>query len=69
MIEHPDALIAEYIAHRRMRDEQVAACLRDGVTDPDAIVQRIYPVLPAALRSAARATVEAHLEKLRDGGL
>jgi hypothetical protein len=47
-----------------MRDEQVAACLRDGVTDPDAIVSRIYPDLSPALRSAARATVEAHLQKL-----
>ena len=61
IIDDPLALIDEYIAHRRMRDEQVAACLRDGVTDIDAIVRRIYPDLAPALAPAARATVEAHL--------
>lgn len=66
VIDNPGEVIAEYIAHRRMRDEQVATCLRDGVTDPDAIVSRIYPDLSPALRSAALATVEAHLQKLRE---
>lgn len=66
IIEDPVGLIHEYLAHRRMRDAQVAGCLRDGLTDPDAIVRRLYPDLPATLRSAARATVEAHLEKLRE---
>ena len=69
VISRPAGLIAEYIAHRRMRDEQVAACLRDGVTDPDEIVARIYPDLHPGLRSAARATVEAHLEHVRDRDL
>lgn len=70
VITRPAEVIADYIAHRRMRDEQVAACLRDGVTDPDEIVTRLYPELPAPLRSAAKATVEAHIEKLStDGGL
>ena len=61
VIDDPLALIAEYVAHRRMRDEQVAACLRDGLTDLDDIVRRIYPDLAPALVPAARATVEAHL--------
>lgn len=69
IIENPLALIDEYIAHRRMRDEQVSACLSSGLTDPDAIVDRIYPGLDPSLRAAARATVEAHIEKLRDPGL
>jgi len=65
VIDDPLPLIAEYVAHRRMRDEQVSACLRDGLTDIDAIVARIYPGLAPALLAAARATVEAHLEKLK----
>lgn len=69
IIEDPTGLIAEYVSHRRMRDEQVTACLRDGVTDLDEMVARIYPDLAPALRSAARATVEAHVLKLRDGGI
>ena len=69
IIDDPLRLIAEYLEHRRMRDEQVIACLRDGVTDPDAIVRRIYPDLAAGLHAAARATIEAHIEKVRGDGI
>lgn len=65
IIDRPLELIAEYLEHRRQRESQVRACLADGVTDVDAIVDRIYPNLLAALRPAARMTVEAHLDKLR----
>jgi glyoxylase-like metal-dependent hydrolase (beta-lactamase superfamily II) len=67
VIRDPLPLIAEYIAHRNMRTEQVAACLAAGIADPDAIVARIYPDIVQALRPAARATVEAHVEYLREG--
>jgi glyoxylase-like metal-dependent hydrolase (beta-lactamase superfamily II) len=66
IIEHPLELIAEYIAHRQAREAQVKACLADGITDVDAIVSRIYPDISAAVRPAARLTVEAHLEKIHD---
>lgn len=66
VIEEPVALIREYIEHRRTRDAQVQACLDAGIVDVGAIVARIYPGLAAELRPAARLTVEAHLEKLRD---
>jgi glyoxylase-like metal-dependent hydrolase (beta-lactamase superfamily II) len=66
IINQPLELIAAYIAHRRAREEQVRACLSDGVTDIDAIVALIYPGLAEALRPAARMTVQAHLEKLAE---
>jgi len=66
IINDPIELIDNYLEHRRMRDGQVAACLADGITDPDAIVSRIYPDLAPGLRPAARATVEAHLQKIAD---
>jgi len=69
VIEDPLEVIAEYVEHRRMREAQVASCLLDGLTNPDAIVARLYPALPIALRPAARATVEAHVQKLREDGL
>jgi len=69
VITDPLRLIADYLAHRSMRDEQVAACLRDGLTDLDAMVRRIYPDLAPGLLGAARATVEAHLEKIREDEL
>jgi len=66
VIDRPLALIAAYLTHRREREAQVRACLEDGVTDPAAIVSRVYPALAPGLRGAARLTVEAHLEKLKD---
>jgi glyoxylase-like metal-dependent hydrolase (beta-lactamase superfamily II) len=66
VVERPLDLIAEYVEHRRQREAEVLACLADGVVDVDAIVERIYPEIAAAVRPAARLTVEAHLEKLRD---
>jgi glyoxylase-like metal-dependent hydrolase (beta-lactamase superfamily II) len=69
IIEKPMELIAEYLAHRRMREEQVRQCLAQGLTDAGAIVERLYPDLPAGLVAAARATIEAHIEKLREDGL
>jgi glyoxylase-like metal-dependent hydrolase (beta-lactamase superfamily II) len=66
VINDPLALIAEYIAHRRLRDEQVAACLRDGVTDPEAILARVYPDLASSLKTAALATIAAHILNLRE---
>ena len=69
IIERPVKLITEYLAHRRMREEQVRQCLAGGLTDPAAIVERLYPGLPPGLGAAARATIEAHIEKLREDGL
>jgi glyoxylase-like metal-dependent hydrolase (beta-lactamase superfamily II) len=68
VIDDPDALIAEYLAHRQLREDQVLACLARGVEDVDAMVETIYPDVSAAVRPAARVTVEAHLEKLREEG-
>jgi hypothetical protein len=69
IIERPLELIRAYLDHRREREEQVRACLSEGITDTDAIVARIYRGLPVSLRSAARQTILAHLDKLeRESG-
>ena len=65
-IDQPGPLIAEYQAHRQMRERQVLACLADGLTTPEQIVPAIYPDLPAPLTAAARETVLAHLQKIRE---
>ena len=69
VVDRPVDLIREYVAHRQMREAQVLACLREGISDPDAIVARVYGELSDPIRRAARMTVEAHLEKLRGEGL
>jgi glyoxylase-like metal-dependent hydrolase (beta-lactamase superfamily II) len=69
VIERPAELLAEFIAHRLMREAQVRACISKGTTAPADMVKEIYPELPAALVPAATATVEAHIEKLREDAL
>jgi glyoxylase-like metal-dependent hydrolase (beta-lactamase superfamily II) len=68
VIDRPAEIIEEYLAHRQLRERQVLACLNEGTVDIEAIVSRIYPALPDSLRPAARLTIEAHLEKLREEG-
>lgn len=69
IIDDPLGLIRQYIDHRHMREEQVRACLAKGLVDPEAIVAELYPELAEGLRAAARATIEAHIEKLHEDGL
>jgi glyoxylase-like metal-dependent hydrolase (beta-lactamase superfamily II) len=68
LITQPVARIHEYLRHRAERERQVRACLDDGLTDIDTIVMRVYVDTPRALWPAARLTVEALLEKLREDG-
>jgi len=66
VIDRPLDLIREYLEHRRLRERQVLDCLARGTADPDAIVATIYGSLTPAIFRAARQTVEAHLEKIRE---
>lgn len=68
VIEDPAARIAEYLAHRRMREGQVLDALAGGALTPGEIVGVIYRDLDPALHPAAESTVRAHLLKLvREG--
>jgi glyoxylase-like metal-dependent hydrolase (beta-lactamase superfamily II) len=61
VIADPGALIDEYIAHRRMRDAQIASAIAAGASTIEEIVRVVYPQLSARLREAAEETVRAHL--------
>jgi glyoxylase-like metal-dependent hydrolase (beta-lactamase superfamily II) len=65
LIEEPARVLARTAAHRLARETEILRCVDEGLTDPDAIVARLYRGLPDALVRAARLTVEAHLEKIR----
>ena len=67
-IDDPQAILREYIEHRKRREDQIVAALRAGVRRPDAIVDRLYAGLAPALRGMARESVAAHLVKLREEG-
>jgi glyoxylase-like metal-dependent hydrolase (beta-lactamase superfamily II) len=66
VIEDPDTVIRRAVLHRLARESQIIACLDQGIADVDAIVARLYPGLQGGLERAARLTVEAHLEKIRE---
>lgn len=62
-IENPHAKIAEYLAHRALRDEQILAGLASGVTRIEDLVRRIYTDVPEFLHVAAGVSVESHLRR------
>jgi glyoxylase-like metal-dependent hydrolase (beta-lactamase superfamily II) len=68
VIDRPVELLREYIEHRALRERQVLAALRSGLTTPDEMVARIYPALATALVPVARESVLAHLVKLEREG-
>ena len=70
-IADPQAKLAEYIAHRLQREQQIIQALETlprGVTIPQ-LVQHIYVDVDPGLHSVAAWSVEAHLLKLEREGL
>src|SRR5262249_3051135 len=63
-----DAMVklAEYIAHRADREQQIVDGLKAGATTIDALVDRIYVGITPGLRGHAARNVQAHLLKLED---
>ena len=68
VIDDPQTLLHGYLAHRREREQQVLAALREGDDDPDAIVEHIYRGLKERLIPMARESVLAQLQKLEREG-
>jgi glyoxylase-like metal-dependent hydrolase (beta-lactamase superfamily II) len=66
IIDRPREAIAYYLRHRQEREEQVRACLAEGLTTVEAIVARLYPGMPDSSLPAARMTIQAHLDKLAE---
>jgi hydroxyacylglutathione hydrolase len=68
VIDDPDTVLREYLEHRRAREEQILAALREGDATPDALVPLIYRGLNETLVQVAGETVLAHLLKLEREG-
>jgi len=68
LVSDPAARLAEYIAHRRMRERQVLEVLAGGPRTPGEIAGVIYPDLDPRLHPAAEGQVQAHLAKLLHEG-
>jgi glyoxylase-like metal-dependent hydrolase (beta-lactamase superfamily II) len=68
VVNDPRGKIQEYVAHRKMREEQVLECLGAGVHDIPQVVARLYQDVHPALHVVAEKSVQAHLLKLvREG--
>jgi glyoxylase-like metal-dependent hydrolase (beta-lactamase superfamily II) len=67
-ITNPAAVLTDYLAHRRMRENQVISALAAGKRSVQAIAESIYHGLDPALMPAARENVRAHLDKLKADG-
>ena len=67
-IDEPQALIAEYIAHRLEREEQILGVLAAGAGTVGEIVEAVYADVDPALHVPASWSVAAHLRKLNGEG-
>ncbi len=68
VVPNGQAKIAEYLAHRAMREAQIVDALRQGPTTADELVRRLYVDTPPELLSLAARNVRAHLEHLAAAG-
>lgn len=68
VIEEPDALISEYLAHRLEREAQILAAVREGARSVGEVVGVVYAEVDPALHPAAALSVNAHLRKLDEDG-
>jgi len=64
LVTDPRARVAEYVAHRNMRERQVLEVLTQGPRTPGEVAGAIYRDLDPRLHPAAEGTVLAHLLKL-----
>ena len=60
-IDDPKPFVRSLVEHRRSRERQIEACLRDGIDTIPEMVKRIYRGLPAGMRPAAARSVLATL--------
>jgi len=65
-VADPQTWLRELLAHRRMREAQILDAAHYG--DAGAIAQKLYPDIAPALRRAAAAQVQAHLDHLAARG-
>jgi glyoxylase-like metal-dependent hydrolase (beta-lactamase superfamily II) len=68
-LEQPQRVARAYLIHRRMREQAIFECIRDGATSIDAVVAQVYAGLDSRLIPAASLSVLAHVEHLGERGM
>lgn len=67
-IPEPRPFAQAYRDHRLMREEEILACLEDGIGTIAAMVERMYQHIPPEMHGAAGRSVLAHLEHMVETG-
>ncbi len=67
-IPDPLPFAGAYRAHRRMREEEILACLEAGIATIPDMVERMYQHIPPTMHGAAGRSVLAHLEHMVETG-
>lgn len=67
-ITDPKNHVRELIEHRRNRETQILACLKDGITTIPKMVEVMYASIDRALHPAARSSVFAHIIHMVETG-
>jgi glyoxylase-like metal-dependent hydrolase (beta-lactamase superfamily II) len=67
-VYEPQRLVKAYILHRRMREQSILDCVRNGQTTIAEIVAAIYRGIDPRLVKAASLSVAAHIEHLVERG-
>lgn len=65
----PQRVVRAFILHRRMREDAIFTCIKDGKETIPQIVEAVYRGLDPRLVNAASLSVAAHVESLVDRGL
>jgi glyoxylase-like metal-dependent hydrolase (beta-lactamase superfamily II) len=68
-VPEPQRLVKAYLLHRRMREQAIVECIRQGKNTVRSIVPAIYKDLDPKLLNAASLSVLAHVEHLIERGL
>jgi glyoxylase-like metal-dependent hydrolase (beta-lactamase superfamily II) len=67
-IFEPQRLVKAYMLHRRMREQSILECVRNGQTTIPEIVAVVYRGIDTRLVKAASLSVAAHIEHLVERG-
>ena len=68
VLEEPKVILAEYVAHRIERENQILEALATGPSKITDLVAKIYVDVPEELHDMAGRSVLAHLQKLKAEG-
>lgn len=68
-LHQPQRVVKAFMVHRRMREDSILGCIRNGSSTIPQIVAIVYRDLDPRLVNAASLSVAAHVERLVERGL